>query len=102
MFVHIVFWRIRDGVDGRTKAESATEMQRRFEALRPQIQGLTRMDVGVDVLHTDASADVALYSEFTSKAAFEGYMTHPAHQDIVAFIRTVATERHVIDYELPR
>ncbi len=99
MFVHIVFWRIRDGVDGRSKGESAAEMQRRFAALRPKIEGLTRLDIGVDVLHTDASADVALYSEFTSQAAYEAYVTHPAHQEIVAFVKTLATERHVADYE---
>jgi hypothetical protein len=101
MFVHIVFWRIRDGVDGRSKAESAAEMQRRFAELRPQIDGLTRLDLGVDLLRTDASADVALYSEFTSRAAYDAYVIHPAHQELVAYIRRLATERHVADYELP-
>jgi len=40
---------------------------------------------------------VALYSEFTSKAAFDAYYVHPAHQEIVGFIRTLATERRVVD-----
>ena len=96
-----MFWRIRDGVDGRSKAESAAEMQRRFADLRPQIDGLTRLDIGVDLLHTEASADVALYSEFTSKAAYDAYIVHPAHQEVVAFIKRLATERHVADYDLP-
>ena len=101
MFVHIVFWRIAEGVEGRSKAESAADMQRRFADLRPQIEGLTRLDIGIDVLHTDASVDVGLYSEFRSRAAYDAYVTHPAHQALVAFIRTLATERRVLDYEIP-
>lgn len=99
MFVHIVFWRIRESADGNTKQANALELKRRFDALRGVIPGMTRCDVGIDVSRSEESADVSLYSEFESKAALDAYAAHQAHKDIVAFIRTVKIERRVVDYE---
>jgi heme-degrading monooxygenase HmoA len=101
MFVHIVFWRLHDTApNGRTKEENARELKRRFEALNGLIPGLTRCELGADVSRTTESADVALLTEFDSKAALEGYQSHPAHQDIVAFLKDVRSERRVVDYEM--
>ena len=100
MIVHIVFWRLHDhSTNGQTKAENAIEMKRRFEALTGVIPGLSRCTIGIDFAHTPDSADVALYSEFESRAALDAYQTHPAHQAIVAFLKDVRTERRVVDYE---
>jgi hypothetical protein len=100
MFVHIVFWRLReDSPNGRSKRENALELKQRFEALRGLIPGITRCDVGLNVDTSADACDVALYSEFESRAAFEDYPPHPAHQAIVAFLKDVRTERRVVDYE---
>jgi quinol monooxygenase YgiN len=101
MIIHIVFWRLHErSANGRTKEENALEMNRRFEALAAVIPGLVRLTIGVDFAHTPDSADVALYSEFESRAALDAYQPHPAHQEIVAFLKDVRTERRVVDYEL--
>ena len=101
MIVHIVFWRLHErSANGHTKQENALEMKRRFEALVGVIPGLVRCTIGIDVAQTPDSADVALYSEFESRAALDGYQPHPAHQEIVAFLKDVQTERRVVDYEL--
>ena len=100
MFVHIVFWRLHDHApNGRTKEENAAELKRRFEALNGVIPGLRRCELGLDVSRTAESADVALLSEFDSKAALDGYQSHPAHKEIVAFLKDVRSERRVVDYE---
>jgi hypothetical protein len=100
MVVHIVFWRLHErSANGRTKQENALEMKRRFEALVGVIPGLLRCVIGIDFAKTADSADVALYSEFESRAALDAYQPHPAHQEIVAFLKDVRTERRVIDYE---
>lgn len=101
MIVHIVFWRLHEvGENGRTRAENALEMRRRFETLRGVIPGLQRCDIGIDIARTSDSADVVLYSEFESKAALDAYQPHPGHQEIVAFLKGVRSERRVIDYEV--
>jgi hypothetical protein len=101
MFVHIVFWRLRDdAANGKSKDENAREMQRLFEAMRGQVPGLLRLDFGIDISRNAESADVALYTEFTDKAAFDGYYAHPLHMEVVRFIKGVRAERRVVDYEI--
>ena len=100
MIVHIVFWRLHDRApNGSTKEENARELKRRFEALNGVIPGLTRCELGIDVSQSPESADVALLSEFESKAALDGYQSHPLHKEIVAFLKDVRSERRVVDYE---
>jgi hypothetical protein len=100
MIVHIVFWRLHDSAAGRSKAENALEMKARFEALRPLMPGLLRLDFGIDFAGTEQSSDVALYTEFESRAALDAYQVHPAHKDVAAFLADLRSERRVVDYEL--
>lgn len=101
MVVHIVLWRLHDNApNGRTKEENARELKRRFEALNGAIAGLTRCELGIDISRTAESADVALLSEFESAAALQAYQSHPLHQDIVAFLKGIRSERRVVDYEI--
>ena len=100
MIVHIVFWRLLEQAGGRSKQENALEIKKRFEAMRPIMPGLLRLDFGIDFAGTDQSSDVALYTEFESRAALAAYQTHQAHKDIVAFIADLRSERRVVDYEI--
>jgi hypothetical protein len=101
MFVHIVFWRLHEqGANGQSKQENALELKRRFEALVGVVPGLTRCEVGIDMSRSGDSSDVALYSEFESKAALDAYQPHPAHSEIVDFLKGVRSERRVVDYEI--
>ena len=100
MVVHIVFWRLHERANGRSKQENALEMKKRFEAMRPIMPGLRRLDFGIDFAGTEQSSDVALYTEFESPEALASYQAHPAHKDVVAFIADLRSERRVVDYEL--
>ena len=103
MLVHIVFWKLLDHApNGRSKADNALEMKRRFEALRGVIPGLARCEIGVDISRTPESADVALYTEFDSPASLEAYQVHPLHKDIVGFLKDIRSERRVVDYQHER
>src|SRR5688572_2523460 len=98
MIVHIVFWRLHEQANGRSKLENAREMKARFEALKT-LPGLLRLDFGIDFAGTEQSSDVALYTEFESRAALDAYQVHPAHKEVAAFIADLRTERRVVDYE---
>lgn len=95
MVKHIVFWRLCKGVS----AKQTQEIKLRLEALKGQIREINRIEVGFDLVGKEASADVALYSEFDSMDALQAYQDHPAHQDVVAFIKPLVAERRVVDYE---
>ena len=99
MIVHIVFWRLHATANGKSKNDNALEIKKRFEALRPIISGMRRLEVGIDFAATEQSSDVALYAEFDSREALDAYQAHPAHQAVAAFLAPLRTERRVVDYE---
>lgn len=99
MFKHIVFWRLKDSDNGHDQLAAARVMKEKFEALCGVIPGLHRIELGIDISRADDSCDVALYSEFESRAAFDVYYAHPAHQELVQFIKSVRTERRMVDWE---
>ena len=100
MFVHIVIWRLRDDAEnGKSKEENARQMKRLFVNLRGKLPGLLRLDLGIDISRGGDSADVALYTEFADKAAYEHYYAHPLHVEIMGFMKGVRSERRVVDYE---
>ncbi len=100
MFKHIVLWKLHESAGGRSRAENARLMKERFEELANMLDGLRHLEVGIDVLQTESSADVALYTEFETRADYEAYYDHPAHKALAAFITEIRVDRRVIDYEL--
>ena len=100
MFKHIVLWKLKDHANGKTRLENARLIKERFEEMANMLDGLRHLEVGIDVLRADDRADVALYSEFESRAAYEAYYAHPAHQSLAGFIKEVRVDRRVIDYEV--
>ncbi len=100
MIKHIVFWRLKDSVSGRSRMEIATEMQQKFEAMHGVVPGLRALEVGVNFNAGADAAHVALYAEFDSREALDAYQASPEHMAIVPFIREARTERRVVDYEV--
>ena len=99
MFKHIVLWKLQDTANGKSRQENARLIKERFEELANMIDGLNHLEVGIDLLHTDASADVVLYTEFVSRTDYDAYDRHPAHKALSSSITELRDERRVIDYE---
>ena len=99
MVRHIVFWKLLDFADGKPAAQNALRIKESLEALKGRIPGLLKIEVGIDFSKTEDSADVALYSEFTDRAALEAYQIHPEHKAAGKFIGAVRKSRTVVDYE---
>ena len=99
MIKHIVMWKLKETAEGLTKDQIAGKIKTDLEALVPVIPAIGQLEVGINIIPSDAAFDVALYSEFASLADLQTYVTHPAHQAVVGFVRNVVTARHVVDYE---
>jgi hypothetical protein len=95
---HIVLWRLKEQAEGHGKAENANLVKAQLESLRGRIPGLIAIEVGINFAAEDGAADIALYSEFESRAALDAYQVHPAHVAMKAFIGSVRAERWVADY----
>jgi len=93
MVKHIVMWKLRDKAD-------AAEIKARLEALDGNIPGLLYIEVGIDFLASQQSADVVLVAELADREALESYQAHPAHQAVVPLVKAAAVARTVVDYDV--
>ncbi len=100
MIKHIVAWKLKDHAAGNDKRTNAIQLKARLEALRGKVPGLVTIEVGLNFNPADDASDVVLYSEFTDRAALDGYLNHPDHLALVPFAKEVRLERRVVDYEV--
>jgi quinol monooxygenase YgiN len=100
MIKHVLFFKIKDDVEGLSQAESIAKAKTMLEALNGTIPGLIKLEVGTDFSATEASSDMCLYSEFESREALQTYIDHPDHQAILPFLKSIFSERKLIDYEI--
>jgi hypothetical protein len=101
MIKHIVLWKLKPSAEGSSAEPNARAVKARLETLRGRIPGLRHLEVGIDCNRSEAAYDVALYSEFETRADLDAYQAHPDHQAVAAFIARVRAERVVVDYETP-
>ncbi len=99
MVKHIVFWKMKEALSASDREEALRKIKRGFEAMQGVIPGLLRIEVGIDFLRSPESSDFALYCEFESRAALDGYQAHPLHQAMLPLVRDVRIERRVVDYD---
>lgn len=100
MIKHIVFWKLKETAHGNSKTENAKLIKDKLEALNGKINGLIRLEVGINFLESEANYDVALYSELDSKESLDIYQNHPLHQALLPFVREAVDGRVAVDYEL--
>jgi len=91
MIKHIVIWQMKENVS----SEQKEKMKGCLEALQDQVYELSDIEVGIDF----SGEILSLISEFASKEDLNLYQMHPAHQEIVAFVKPLVADRSVCDYE---
>lgn len=99
MIKHIVIWKLKDQPGESGNTVNAKKLKTDIEALKGEIPEIKHIEVGLNMSGSDQSGDVVLYSEFNSLADLDIYQNHPSHQEVVAFVKEVASERRVVDYE---
>ena len=100
MVIHIIMLKLHEFADGADKQTNAARVRELLMNMRGRIDGLTRLDVGLNVPPDPQAWDVSLYTEFVDWPSLEAYRTHPLHLVAVDYIRKVRSERAVVDYEL--
>lgn len=100
MIKHIVMWNFADAAEGADKATNLATARDRIAALAGLVPGIITLEPVVAGDPFEHSYDLVLYSEFISVDALRAYATHPDHVAVGAFIRSVATTRVCVDYEV--
>jgi len=96
MVKHIVMFDFKD----ENKKENLLKAKVMLEALLESVPTLKNIEVGINFAQEDRAMDLSLYSEFEDKEALKLYANHPAHLEVVAFIKSVASASKVVDYTL--
>lgn len=99
MIKHIVMWNVRAN-DDQDRQVNLEKIKNLFDAMKPQIPGLIKLEIGVDNSRIDYACDVVLYSEFESQEALDAYAVHPAHQSVKDQLLGLRTARHQVDYQV--
>jgi hypothetical protein len=98
MIHHIVAWKL-NGADEAAIDAQAAEITEALEALVGVVPSIGSFMVGRNIVHTVASYDLALVSEFASLEALQAYQVHPAHVAVAELIGGLAASRTVVDFE---
>lgn len=94
MFTHIVFFKLND--PSKENLERAKNILEQMEGKIPQLKYI---EVGVDVLHTERSYDIALTTRFDSLEDMQEYQVHPYHvNEVLKNLRPMLKGSATVDY----
>lgn len=95
MITHIVFFKLTD--PSQVNAQAVQEI---LLSMHGKIPLLQHLEVGVNIVRSDRSYDVALVTRFASLTDLNAYQVHPYHAEIVVpFVGKVAISSVTVDYE---
>lgn len=94
MIKHIVLFKLKD-----SSPESIQNTVNVLKAMEGKVEQLVDFEVGVDVVHTARSYDIALIATFNSLDDLQGYQVHPEHQKVIAHMSEARESQTVVDFE---
>lgn len=101
MIKHIVLWRFADHAVGNSRDQNIAEASARLRGLPQRVPQIREFQIHRGLPLGDRSFDLVLESTFDSVEDLRAYQEHPAHQEVVAFLRAVQSERATVDAEVP-
>ena len=97
MLKHLVMWKLKG--EGAVKQENIRKVKAALESCRDAVPGMLTYEIGVDIGTDSGPWDIAIYSEFTDRAALDAYQQHPKHLAIKPVIAPLRESRAAVDYE---
>lgn len=100
MLKHIVMWKLKEQAEGADKAANALKMKALLDGCKDLVPGMLGFEAMLAQPGLEATYDVVLYSEFTSREALNAYQNHPEHVALKPFFGAVREGRQCMDYEI--
>lgn len=94
MITHVVLFKLKDNSPEAVERTAAV-----LRAMEGQIEQLQSIEVGIDVLHSERSYDIALITKHESMADLEGYQVHPVHKKVIEHMQQVRESSVAVDFE---
>lgn len=95
MVTHIVFFKLANPT-----TENITSVQNKLLSMDGKIQQLRHLEVGIDVIRSERSYDVALVTKFDSLEDLQAYQIHPYHTDeVIPLMKSMCSSIAAVDYK---
>lgn len=95
MLRHIVMVQFKDRT---TKDQEAIKLKKMLEDLTDEIPSLYTMEVGLNVNTKPAAFDLVLIADFENEMGLNAYRIHPAHKEVLDYLKKVVEKTAVVDY----
>ncbi|CAM3511469.1 Dabb family protein [Marinicrinis lubricantis] len=94
MITHIVFFKLKN-----PDQQTVQTTKEKLEQMMGRIPELKSLQVGVDIVRSQRSYDLALITTFDSLDDLEAYQVHPVHLEFVEYVNTVRESTVAVDFE---
>ncbi|MFQ5441433.1 MAG: Dabb family protein [Thermodesulfobacteriota bacterium] len=94
MITHIVFFKLKDSSEEQIRKAAGV-----LAGLKGKVAALRGLEVGVDVVRSVRSYDIALTARFDSLEGLESYRAHPEHVKAANYLKEVSEAIAAVDYE---
>lgn len=95
MITHIVLFKLTE-----PSAENVAATRNKLLSMTGKIDLLRHIEVGVDVIRSERSYDIALTTRFDSLEDLQAYQIHPYHAgEVVPHMKSVCSSIAAVDYE---
>jgi hypothetical protein len=81
-----------------TKDEEAARLKRMLEDLADEIPSLYAMEVGLNMNTKSSAYDLVLTADFENETGLNAYRAHPAHKEVLEYLKSVTEKTAVVDY----
>lgn len=94
MIKHIVLFKLKDSSPDSIEMTAGV-----LRGLKGKVDQLRDLEVGIDVVKSARSYDIALVATFDSLEDLEGYQVHPEHKKVIEHMTQVRESQVAVDFE---
>jgi hypothetical protein len=99
MIKHVVMWKLKEFAEGVDRAVNVQRLKDKLQGLTSTIPQIVHLEVGINMLASDAAYDVVLISAFKNEQDLNIYQNHPDHRAVADFVGKIRESRAVVDYK---
>ena len=94
LFTHIVLFKLTN-----PDQEVLRKTKEVLLGMIHKIPVLLELDIGIDELRSERSYDISLVAKLATSADLPTYQTHPAHLEVITYMKTVVQSSVTVDYD---
>ena len=94
MIKHVVCYKLKDN----SEENKQRVIKRMMMGMKDRIPGLLSIEMGSDFMGSERSYDWVLIETFATRRDMDGYLAHPAHQNVRRFMKEVRTDSVAVDF----